>query len=289
MSPPVPPQRPWRRPMSAQGRADQMAAADLCRPGARRARRQELDRRLQQGRQRRDGDRALHRRPACAAGRAVPRRAGRHHRRRPERRRFGGGTGRRQGVRGLLPLRLALFARRAGAVGLVRPEGDLGGGLRRGRRASPGSAPARGIRATSPPPSRSSRSPISRACASTPSRPAASSCSNSAWCRCRCPTKTCSRPSRPASSTASAGAASPRCYTVGWADVTKYYLTNTSRAPGRAPTSSTPRSGTRCRSTAAALQDVHRLVALLPPALVLVGRGALPHYRRQARADHHSG
>ncbi len=40
-------------------------------------------------------------------------------------------------------------------------------------------------------------------------------------------------------------------------------------------------------ASAAAVQDVHRLVALLPAALVLVGRGALPHHRRQAGVDHH--
>jgi hypothetical protein len=66
----------WPRPTCQSARcADQMAHADLCRPGARRARHQAVDRRLQQGRQRRDGDRALHRRPARAAGRTVPRRA----------------------------------------------------------------------------------------------------------------------------------------------------------------------------------------------------------------------
>ena len=40
-------------------------------------------------------------------------------------------AGRRARVRRLLPVRLALLARRAGAVALVRAEGDLGGGLRR--------------------------------------------------------------------------------------------------------------------------------------------------------------
>ena len=92
------------------------------------------DRSLQQGGQWRDGDRALHRRPAGAAGRTVPRRAVRHPRRRAERRRFDGLAGRRRRVRRLLPVCLALQPRRAGAVELVRPEGDLGGSLCRGAR-----------------------------------------------------------------------------------------------------------------------------------------------------------
>ena len=90
--------------------ADQVAAADLRRRAARRLRDPALDRGLQQGGQRRDGDRALLRRPAGAAGRAVPRRAARHPRRRPVRRRFHGLAGRRGDLRRLLPLRHALSA-----------------------------------------------------------------------------------------------------------------------------------------------------------------------------------
>ena len=206
--------------------ADQVAAADLCRTGALGARDQELDPVVQQGGERRDGDRALHRRPAGAARRAVPLRAGGHDRRRAERRRFRRRSGRRQGVRRLLPLRLPLFARRAGAVALARAEGDLGGGLRRDSRGDLALDRLLGSRATSARPSRSARSPICRACASTPSRPAASSWRSSASCRSRCLTRTWRLPSRPASSTASAGAASPRCTRSAGPTSTKYFLTN---------------------------------------------------------------
>ena len=72
----------------------------------------------------------------------------------------------------------------------------------------------------------SARSPTSRASGSTPSRPAAASWRSSAWCRSRCRTRTSRSRSRPASSTASAGRGITEDYTVGWADVTKYYLTN---------------------------------------------------------------
>ncbi len=72
-------------------------------------------------------------RRSCAAGRAVPRSAGRHARRRPERRRLGRRAGGRRRVRRLLPVRLALQPGRAGAVALVRAEGHLGGGLWRGQ------------------------------------------------------------------------------------------------------------------------------------------------------------
>ena len=96
---------------------------------------------------------------------------------------FGGLAGRREGVRGLLPLRLALLARRAGAVALVRAEGNLGRGLCR----DPGRDLAFdrlvGSLQLLAPPSRSARSPTSRACASTPSRRPASSWRSSASCR----------------------------------------------------------------------------------------------------------
>ena len=111
-----------------------MAAADLRRRAARRLRHPALDRGLQQGGERRDGDRALLRRPARPAGRALPRRAAGHPRRRAVGRRLHGLAGRRRGLRRLLPLRHALQPRRAGALRQLRAEGDLGGGLRRHRR-----------------------------------------------------------------------------------------------------------------------------------------------------------
>ena len=57
-----------------------LAAADLCRPGPGGACHQAVHRRLQQGGERRDGDRALLRRPAGPDRRVVPRHAARHHR-----------------------------------------------------------------------------------------------------------------------------------------------------------------------------------------------------------------
>ena len=74
----------------------------------------------------RDGDRAVLRRPAGADRRAVPRHAEGHHRRRAVGRRLHGFADRSHGLRRLLPLCLALFARRAGAVQPVRPEAKSG-------------------------------------------------------------------------------------------------------------------------------------------------------------------
>ena len=75
--------RPWPE-------HDHLAHADLCRPGAGRACHQARHRPVQQDRRRPDADRALLRRPAGADLRAVPRHAARHHRRGAVRRRLHG-------------------------------------------------------------------------------------------------------------------------------------------------------------------------------------------------------
>ena len=75
-------------------------------------------------------------------------------------------------------------------------------------------------------------------------------------------------------------------YTVGWADVNNYYLTNNISG---AWSGSYFANSERWNELPGHLQELFRLcmglVTLLPPALVLVGRGLLPHHRRQAGTD----
>ena len=162
----------------------QVAAADLCRPGAGRACHQAVDRCLQQGRQRRDGDRALLRRSAGADRRIVPGDAEGHDRRGAERRRFDRGAGGCLGVRRLLPVRHPLQPRRAGAVQPVRPERRSGKRPMARWRTSPGSSAGAWDPChfnTVKPITQALRT--SRVCACSPSRPPASSCRASGWCR----------------------------------------------------------------------------------------------------------
>ena len=189
----------------------------------------------------------------------------------------------------LLPVRLALFARRAGAVALVRPQGDLGGGLRRGRwrdlaldrllgsvqlrhhQADPLARRPQGLRVYTFP-------------------TAASSCRKFGVVPVTLPYEDvdagdADRRTRRRLLVR----ASPRCTPS--AGPTSPSTTSPTRSPvpGRAPTSSTPRSGTRCRSTCRQLYKLAiDCLALLSPPLVLGGRGQLPD-RRQARADHDPG
>ena len=78
-------------------------------------------------------------------------------------------------------------------------------------------------------------------------------------------------------------------YSVGWAEVTKYYLTNNISG---AWSGSFFANTEKWNAVPDHLKELFKLamdsLALLPPALVLVGRGALPHHRRQARTHHHS-
>ena len=76
-------------------------------------------------------------------------------------------------------------------------------------------------------------------------------------------------------------------HAVGWSKVCNYYLTNNITG---AWIGSLLRQHRALERAAAAPADAvppgDGQLALLPPALVLGGRGALPHRRRQARADH---
>ena len=200
---------------------------------------------------------------------------------------FDGGSGRRRRVRRLLPVRLALQPGRAGAVALVRPEGDLGGSVWRGGRRHLAEhrrlGPLQLRDHEADPIARGSR----RGCACTCSRPAAGSCSSSASSRSRCPTRTSRSRSRPASSTASAGRGITEDYTVGWADVTKYYLTNPISGAWAGSYFANTRPVERAaRAPEDIVPAVDGQLALLPAALVLVGRSAVPHQGRQAGADH---
>ena len=114
--------------------ADHLADADLCRPRPGRARGGPRDRDVQQDRGRAHADRAVLLRSDRAHGRALPRHAARHHRRGAVRRRLHGVADRGHRLRRLLPVRIALFARRARALQPVRPQRDLGCGVREGRR-----------------------------------------------------------------------------------------------------------------------------------------------------------
>ena len=151
--------------------------------GAGRARHQALDRRLQQGGQRRDGDRALHRRPAGAAGRAVPRRADAARSTPPR------ATTIRWPRRSTSRCSRAYFPF-ASRYSLDVPAlwnwyglkeiweeayGEVGGVTW----LSTGSWDPCNFATTG----RSARSPTCRGCGSTPSRPAAASCRASASCR----------------------------------------------------------------------------------------------------------
>ncbi len=74
-------------------------------------------------------------------------------------------------------------------------------------------------------------------------------------------------------------------YTVGWADITKYYLTNNiSGAWAGSYFVNSDKWAEVPDHLKTLFQLCNRLLALPPPALVLVGRGALPGERRQARA-----
>jgi len=79
-------------------------------------------------------------------------------------------------------------------------------------------------------------------------------------------------------------------YTVGWANVTDYFLTN--NISGRVDRPLLCQHGPLERADPAparAGESVLRAVALLSPALVLGGRGQPARERKQAQADHHPG
>ena len=77
-------------------------------------------------------------------------------------------------------------------------------------------------------------------------------------------------------------------YTVGWADVTNYYLTNNiSGAWVGSYFANTERWNELPDHLQGLFNALHGQLPLLPPALVLVGRSLLPRHRRQARAHHH--
>jgi len=64
-------------------------------------------------------------------------------------------------------------------------------------------------------------------------------------------------------------------YTVGWADVTPYFLTNAISGAWIGSYWVNDKSWRRCRAPEDALQALHRQFPLLPPALVLAGEADL--------------
>ena len=199
---------------------------------------------------------------------------------------FDGGAGRRRGVRRLLPVRLALQPRRAGAVALVRAQGDLGGGLRRGRGVT-----WLGAGAWDP-------------CNFATTKPIRSLADLQGLRVYTFPTGgrfmprfgvvPVTLPYEDVEVAMQTGELDGVCwsgitedYTVGWAERHQVLPDQHDlRRLGGLVLRQHREVERAARAPEDAVPAGDGQLALLPPALVLVGRGALPHHGRQARADH---